>query len=327
LKAILLTTQSQFTASSVFYLLFTTTQTMPAIKGTASISSTHALSKLLRSTTFPPSFSTKVDTTKLHRGVLSHWIEQRITELLGFEDEIVSEMATNLFLPENNEEVDPRKAQLDLVGFLGEKEAAEFASELWEMMLDGSQRKSGIPLILVEKKKEEMKKARSEGVSHGQGYGGRRVAGGPQGGEMNAFVREANRRAEMARAALNHNNVPEVVKDAPPSPRQSRELYTIDRTGMDRDDNRNKEGRGLDEFGRHLGDRDSNKMSRRKRSPSPSPSPSSRSSGSYSSSSYPKRKESRGDRRRDSSRRKRSRSRSNSSEDVRRRRRDGKNRR
>ena len=150
---------------------------MPSIKGTASISSTHALSKLLRTTNFPSHFSTKVDISKIHRGVLSHWINQRITEILGFEDEIVSEMATNLFLPEETEgstnnntvEIDPRKAQLDLVGFLGEKESAEFANELWEMMIDGSQRKSGIPLVLVQKKKEEMARAREE-----QRFGGQR---------------------------------------------------------------------------------------------------------------------------------------------------------
>ncbi|KAL3802187.1 hypothetical protein HJC23_001731 [Cyclotella cryptica] len=315
---------------------------MPTIKGTASISSTSALNKLLRTTPFPPHFSTKVDTTKLHRGVLSHWIEQRIEEILGFEDEIVSSTATNLFLPEGSEdgkvmEVDPRKAQLDLVGFLGEKESAEFASELWEMMIDGANRKSGIPLILVEKKKEEMKRAREEqirgsgGIHQGRGQVKRGVAGGDP--EMNAFVREAARRAEMARAALANNNnnhaagagrqgAPEAEGPmaVPPSPSPPRERrkdngrfketneyakkndYYIDRRGK------------LDEFGRRRGERPSQddrkpgaRSQQRKRSASPSRSRSrslsssrsrsySCSSASYSVSPSPKKEHQRQDR-------------------------------
>ena len=34
-------------------------------------------------------------------------------------------------------EVDPRRAQLDLAGSLGEKEAAEFVAELWSLMRCG----------------------------------------------------------------------------------------------------------------------------------------------------------------------------------------------
>lgn len=252
-------------------------------------------------------------------------------------------MATNLFLPEeaegvansNTMEVDPRKAQLDLVGFLGEKESAEFANQLWEMMIDGSQRKSGIPLILVQKKKEEMARARDEQRHGRRGMErqepARRYAGGPQGGEMNAFVREAARRAEMARAALgnnNNNNSGSVVQAVPPSPKQERELYRIDRSG-DRDkrsDGRSTEGGGgeLDEFGRRRDDykgddRKHESSKQRNRSPSRSRSRSrSTSSQSYGSvSPYQRHKD------RDNGRNgRRKRSRSNSSEDYRQRRRD-----
>jgi hypothetical protein len=50
------------------------------------------------------------------------------------EDEIVSSTAVHLFLPGGEDrgevaamEVDPRRAQLDLASFLGEKEAAKFS--------------------------------------------------------------------------------------------------------------------------------------------------------------------------------------------------------
>ena len=157
---------------------------MPSIKGTASISSSSALQKQLRSTTFPTNFSQKCNITKIHRSVFTHWIERRIEHILGFEDDIVCSTAVHLFLPEqtsqqqqaydngggggNNNivadywDVDPRKAQLDLEGFLGSDEAAAFASELWSMMLDAQNSPSGIPKVLVEKKKEEMRKQREE---------------------------------------------------------------------------------------------------------------------------------------------------------------------
>ena len=132
---------------------------MPSIKGTASIASSHALQKQLRSTAFPANFSQKCNVSKVHRAVLTHWIERRVESILGFEDDIVSSTAVHLFLPETGEEgsnrgdnwdVDPRRAQLDLAGFLGEAEAAEFASELWGMMLDAQSSPSGIPKVLVE---------------------------------------------------------------------------------------------------------------------------------------------------------------------------------
>jgi serine/arginine repetitive matrix protein 1 len=45
--------------------------------------------KLLKTMQFPASFSKKVDFSKVNLAVLRPWIEQRIEELLGFEDEVV----------------------------------------------------------------------------------------------------------------------------------------------------------------------------------------------------------------------------------------------
>eukprot|EP00979_Chaetoceros_neogracilis_P008954 scaffold2012_cov181-Chaetoceros_neogracile.AAC.3 len=142
---------------------------MPTIKGTASIASNAAQNKLLRSTKFPTSFATPVDLTKVNTAVVSQWIEKKIETLLGFEDEIVASMAINLFFPKLNDDssggaasdvkyskVDPRKAQLDLVGFLGEEESANFASLLWDMLLDAQSQPRGIPTKLIEEKKKEL---------------------------------------------------------------------------------------------------------------------------------------------------------------------------
>ena len=250
-------------------------------------------------------------------------------------------MASNLFLPESQEgsstaaEVDPRRAQLDLVGFLGEEEAASFASELWEMMIDGSQRPSGIPLILVKKKKEEMARAREEerrGRGRGENGGYKRGVAGGLSGEMNSFVREAARRAEMARAALGSNKDgtkgEEIVsytvdrsgeryggEKRHDDGNASRDAsYKIDRFGdIDNQSKREEARDGLDEFGRSRGreinnnDNCPSKNNRHYESRKRSPSPSRSRSPSYSSESSEERSH---ERRR---RRNRSRSRSRSS--------------
>ena len=89
---------------------------MPTIKGTASVSDSRAREKALKKTKFPRSFGKSVSLEKVNKSVLEQWIEQKVTSILGFEDEIVSSTAINLFLPSDNSDPDPKKAQLDLAG-------------------------------------------------------------------------------------------------------------------------------------------------------------------------------------------------------------------
>jgi len=128
---------------------------MPTIKGTASVSDSRARQKALRKTKFPRNFDTKVILQKVNKPVLTQWIEQKVTSLLGFEDEIVASTVVNLFLPSDVTSPDAKKAQLDLVGFLGD-EAATFSKQLWSLMLEAQACSSGIPQTLLEQKKKEM---------------------------------------------------------------------------------------------------------------------------------------------------------------------------
>ena len=70
---------------------------------------------------------------------MTQWIEKKILKLLGFEDEIVSQTAINLFFPTEIEGVitdppDPKRAQLDLQGFLGD-DAPTFTKECWTLLV------------------------------------------------------------------------------------------------------------------------------------------------------------------------------------------------
>ncbi|CAJ1940418.1 unnamed protein product [Cylindrotheca closterium] len=193
---------------------------MPAIKGTSSVSDLRARRKALKGTRFPDNFAQAVELEKVNKQVLTQWIEHRVTSILGFEDEIVSSMAINLFLPEEGESPDPKRAQLDLVGFLGEEESASFARDLWTLMLEAQENATGIPKTLLEEKKKELaaKKAESRAA---QGEGRRDP-------DMNRYLQEANRRANAARGAMGgvhgrRHDQPSVPVSPPRYERQSSE--------------------------------------------------------------------------------------------------------
>lgn len=52
--------------------------------------------KLLRQTKFPVEFNQKVDMKKVNLEVIKKWIAGRISEVLGFEDDVVTELCFSL---------------------------------------------------------------------------------------------------------------------------------------------------------------------------------------------------------------------------------------
>ena len=114
---------------------------------------------LLKSIKFPSNFDHKVDMRKVELSVIKPWAAQRITELLGFEDDVVLEYAAGML--EEERHPDPRKMQISLTGFL-ESQTATFMSELWTLLLSAQDSPGGIPAIFVQRKKEEMQKRKEE---------------------------------------------------------------------------------------------------------------------------------------------------------------------
>lgn len=183
---------------------------MPTIKGTASVTDDHAILKQLKKTKFPKSFSQNVNLNKINIPVLSQWTDDKITSILGFEDEIVQSTAINLFFPNSDEsntsssssnktKIDPKRAQLNLVGFLGVEEAASFSKELWEMMVDAQTSPHGIPRKLLDKKKEELEAEVNNATATAASSKQQKHERPP---EMDEWAKEASRRAEHARQVL-----------------------------------------------------------------------------------------------------------------------------
>lgn len=96
----------------------------------------------------PASFSRKVDMARVSLETLKPWISQRITDLLGIEDDVVVNLCFNM-LESGGTSLDPREIQINLTGFLGAN-AAVFVTELWNLLLEAQDAPGGIPVTLLQ---------------------------------------------------------------------------------------------------------------------------------------------------------------------------------
>ncbi|KAI6116296.1 PWI domain-containing protein, partial [Pisolithus sp. B1] len=124
--------------------------------------------KLLKSMKFPPEFEKKVpcqllpervDMKKVNMEIIRPWIAKKVTELVGFEDEVVIEYAMGLLEDPNHTTPDPKKMQINLMGFLTSS-TPTFMKALWDLLLESQDSPGGVPVSMVEAKKEELRKAR-----------------------------------------------------------------------------------------------------------------------------------------------------------------------
>merc|ERR1712223_1368887 len=110
--------------------------------------------KLLKQMKFEDALNVKVDTTRVKLDVLKPWIGKRVAEFIGMEDDVIVEFIFNQL---EAKDPDPRKMQINLIGFLNGKNARIFMGELWKLLDSAQKTSSGIPQELIDKKKEEMK--------------------------------------------------------------------------------------------------------------------------------------------------------------------------
>jgi serine/arginine repetitive matrix protein 1 len=105
---------------------------------------------LLRKTPWPADFAPPhPDLGRVQWEALRPWVERRVTELLGVEDEVL--VAYVLEEIEGKAKVDPRALQLNLTGFL-ERNAGPFVRELWALLRSPS----GIPQQFLDEKAAEL---------------------------------------------------------------------------------------------------------------------------------------------------------------------------
>ena len=84
---------------------------------------------------------------------LKKWIATRVTELAGFEDDVLVEYVFNQL---EEDPLDAKVMQMHLTGFM-QKNARLFMKELWELLVSAQQNPSGIPTAILEEKKEQIR--------------------------------------------------------------------------------------------------------------------------------------------------------------------------
>uniref|UniRef100_A0A7S4SIX6 PWI domain-containing protein n=1 Tax=Alexandrium monilatum TaxID=311494 RepID=A0A7S4SIX6_9DINO len=110
---------------------------------------------------FPPHFSQKVNMSKVSMDVMKPWIAQRITELMGFEDDIVVDYCITQLTEVSEKGLDPKMLQVNMTGFM-ERKAAPFCSELWKHLLSAQESPVGVPREFIDKKKDDLQRKREE---------------------------------------------------------------------------------------------------------------------------------------------------------------------
>ena len=112
--------------------------------------------KMLGMLKYDSVLSKKVNTTNINMDLMKKWSAERLTQVLGFEDEVVVGLLHNLL---DVKFPDPKEIQLTLTGFLA-KQASPFMGELWTLLVSAQENPAGIPTEFLERKKEELLKAR-----------------------------------------------------------------------------------------------------------------------------------------------------------------------
>ncbi|KAF2602280.1 hypothetical protein F2Q70_00025520 [Brassica cretica] len=114
--------------------------------------------KLMKSQKFASELETLVDVSKVKMDVMKPWIATRVTEILGFEDEVLINFIYGLL---DKKVVNGKEIQIAITGFM-EKNTVKFMKELWTLLLSAQSNSSGIPQQFLDARVAETKRLQDE---------------------------------------------------------------------------------------------------------------------------------------------------------------------
>uniref|UniRef100_A0A0K0ERJ9 PWI domain-containing protein n=1 Tax=Strongyloides stercoralis TaxID=6248 RepID=A0A0K0ERJ9_STRER len=110
--------------------------------------------KMLNKIKFEKVLDTKIENlSKIDFDLLRPWISKKIIEMIGVEDDIVE----NLIVTSLQSGTDPKLLQMNLAGFFNARNARIFMGEFWNLLIEASNSKDGIPQALIDLKLSEVK--------------------------------------------------------------------------------------------------------------------------------------------------------------------------
>ncbi|EDL43402.1 hypothetical protein, conserved [Plasmodium vivax] len=125
--------------------------------------------KLIEKMTWPEIYKHKIDLTKINLDVVGKWIQKRLIEILGFEDDILYEYCVSQLrldpeaIDEESENfLNSKRLKINLTGFIGNKKSEVFVQELLELLISGEQNEAQLLASQMETKRIEMEQVQKE---------------------------------------------------------------------------------------------------------------------------------------------------------------------
>ena len=115
------------------------------------------MQKMEKNGLFDPILKTKINLKRCNIPVIGKWINAKLMNILGYDDDIVKNLIINLL---ELDDLDGKKLQYELTGFL-EKQTGSFCNELWDLLIDAQEQSNGIPSLLVDMVAETETKQRT----------------------------------------------------------------------------------------------------------------------------------------------------------------------
>ena len=110
--------------------------------------------KLIEKMETPPEYKIQIHKSKINLSIIKSWINKKLNDILGFEDEALTNYIINL-IEEYDDIIDPKNIQYSITGFLDDK-TYSFMEEFWKILISAQNTINGIPDELIEEKKKEI---------------------------------------------------------------------------------------------------------------------------------------------------------------------------
>merc|ERR1719263_1748164 len=94
------------------------------------------MKKIINQINFPIELNVKIDMSKINIKIFEAWISKKIENILGVEDEILSNMVTNEL--EKEQCPDPRNLYVQLIPFL-DCHVRKFMKQLWGLLINAQE--------------------------------------------------------------------------------------------------------------------------------------------------------------------------------------------
>ncbi|KAM3147192.1 hypothetical protein pb186bvf_000908 [Paramecium bursaria] len=119
--------------------------------------------KLIMSRQWPELFDKKVDIKKIDMETIKQWVDQKVQNYIGIEDEVVQRQIVN-YLEQQADEIkgpDPKELTILITGYF-EKNAMPFMTDLWNLLLSAQDQQNGVAIQIQDQKQQQLQRKKEQ---------------------------------------------------------------------------------------------------------------------------------------------------------------------